>query len=486
MHADHLPVGARGLSCQAYQGAAFWDQEVFNLPMWVHTFPEVARNLLVYRHRPSTARGARPPARLPGRLLRLDLRRHRRRAVPGLLLRRRADGAADPQPLQRLADAHLARHRGDDRRLRPGHRRRRLPCADHGAEIVFEVARFLASFVHFRPADGRYHLLRLLGPDEYHENVDDNVFTLEQSRVALAEACHALGRPRRPRARGPRPAAAGARARRARNGRCGSDVLAPRGDRARPRHGAARAVRRLLRPRGHRTRTSCVSASSIPTSTGAGPTASRCTPRSPSSRTSSSCSSTSRSATTGHGEANYDYYLPRTQHGSSLSRPMYALVAARLGRVARPSSCSCAAPRSTCSPTPTRPRAAPSSAASTSPPAVPPGRSPSSASVASTCARPRRGGAPPARGLGAAAVRARRARLLARGGRPPGQPHEVGVEVVDSRRPQDNPRTAGARGRAADRLGPARAGGPGGAGPCVPPGVRGDDPGLRDAGHLLA
>ena len=25
--ADHLPLGARGLSCQAYQGAAFWDQE---------------------------------------------------------------------------------------------------------------------------------------------------------------------------------------------------------------------------------------------------------------------------------------------------------------------------------------------------------------------------------------------------------------------------------------------------------------------------
>jgi trehalose/maltose hydrolase-like predicted phosphorylase len=33
-------------------------------------------------------------------------------------------------------------------------------------------------------------------------------------------------------------------------------------------------------------------------------------------------------------EANLDYYLPRTQHGSSLSRPMHALVAARLGRVA--------------------------------------------------------------------------------------------------------------------------------------------------------
>ncbi len=34
-HTDHLPVGARGLSCQAYQGAAFWDQEVYNLPVFL-------------------------------------------------------------------------------------------------------------------------------------------------------------------------------------------------------------------------------------------------------------------------------------------------------------------------------------------------------------------------------------------------------------------------------------------------------------------
>ena len=50
MHAAHLPLGARGLSTQAYQGAAFWDQEMYNLPMWVHTRPDVARSLLSYRH----------------------------------------------------------------------------------------------------------------------------------------------------------------------------------------------------------------------------------------------------------------------------------------------------------------------------------------------------------------------------------------------------------------------------------------------------
>jgi 1,2-alpha-glucosylglycerol phosphorylase len=188
MHTDHLPVGARGLSCQAYQGAAFWDQEVFNLPMWLHTVPEVARNVMVYRHR--TLDGARRKAArlgyrgafyawisgdtgdelcpdfffvdvLTGRPIRNHFNDWQMHISP--------DIAA-------TIDTYV-RATGDEAFL-----------ADHGAEIVFEVARFLASFVYERPASGACHLIRLLGPDEYHENVDDNVFSLEQSRVALQGA----------------------------------------------------------------------------------------------------------------------------------------------------------------------------------------------------------------------------------------------------------------------------------------------------------
>jgi 1,2-alpha-glucosylglycerol phosphorylase len=188
MHADHLPIGARGLSCQAYQGAAFWDQEVFNLPMWVHTFPEVARNLLTYRH--ATLDGARRKAArlgyagafyawisgdtgdelcpdfffvdvLTGRPIRNHFNVWQIHISPDIAVS--IDG--------------YVRATGDEGFV-----------AERGAEIVFEVARFLVSFVYFRPADGAYHLVRLQGPDEYHENVDDNVFTLEQSRVALDEA----------------------------------------------------------------------------------------------------------------------------------------------------------------------------------------------------------------------------------------------------------------------------------------------------------
>jgi kojibiose phosphorylase len=59
---------------------------------------------------------------------------------------------------------------------------------DHGAEIAFEVARFLWSFVRYDEMRGVYHCIRLLGPDEWHENVDDNAFTNHQARRALAFA----------------------------------------------------------------------------------------------------------------------------------------------------------------------------------------------------------------------------------------------------------------------------------------------------------
>ena len=62
-HAN-LPIGARGLSCQVYQGAAFWDQETFNLPMFVYTSPEIARKLVAYRH--DTLPGAKRKAKSLG------------------------------------------------------------------------------------------------------------------------------------------------------------------------------------------------------------------------------------------------------------------------------------------------------------------------------------------------------------------------------------------------------------------------------------
>ena len=52
---------------------------------------------------------------------------------------------------------------------------------DAGAEILFETARFWASRA-VPEADGLRHIRGVIGPDEYHEHIDDNAFTNVMAR----------------------------------------------------------------------------------------------------------------------------------------------------------------------------------------------------------------------------------------------------------------------------------------------------------------
>lgn len=184
-HAQHLPIGARGLSCQAYQGAAFWDQEIYNLPSFLFTEPDIARSLLIYRHK--TLDGARRKAArlgydgayfawvsgvtgdelcpdvfftdvLTGRAIRNHFNVWQMHIAPDIV----------------TTVARYVEVTGDHDFF-----------LNYGAEIAFEVARFLRSFVRHNDWQGVYHCIRLLGPDEWHENVDDNAFTNYQTWAAL-------------------------------------------------------------------------------------------------------------------------------------------------------------------------------------------------------------------------------------------------------------------------------------------------------------
>ena len=59
---------------------------------------------------------------------------------------------------------------------------------EKGAEVLFEVAQFIVSRVHFKKDKNRYEIIRVLGPDEYHENVDNNAFTNYMTKFALEKA----------------------------------------------------------------------------------------------------------------------------------------------------------------------------------------------------------------------------------------------------------------------------------------------------------
>ncbi len=172
-------IPARALSGQVYKGAIFWDTEMFMFPFFLHTFPEKAAELLRYRIR--TLDGARRKARTEGAGY--------RGAFYAWESQETGDDACtyfnigDPITGRELrthfrdkqihisGDVVLAlwqhfKVTGDDTLLREG-----------GAEVILECARFYYSYAHFKKDRGRYEILDVIGPDEYHERVNNNAFT---------------------------------------------------------------------------------------------------------------------------------------------------------------------------------------------------------------------------------------------------------------------------------------------------------------------
>jgi nigerose phosphorylase len=59
-----------------------------------------------------------------------------------------------------------------------------------GAEVILECARFYVSYAYFKRDKGRYEILDVIGPDEYHERVNNNAFTnmVVKETFAIANA----------------------------------------------------------------------------------------------------------------------------------------------------------------------------------------------------------------------------------------------------------------------------------------------------------
>lgn len=66
---------------------------------------------------------------------------------------------------------------GDDSLLRSG-----------GAQVVLECARFSMRLMSKRILSSTYDLLDVMGPDEYHEHVNNNAYTNEMARMTLRYA----------------------------------------------------------------------------------------------------------------------------------------------------------------------------------------------------------------------------------------------------------------------------------------------------------
>ncbi len=183
-------VGARGLSGPAYRGHVFWDSDVFVLPFLAATHPPAARAMLEYRSRRLPA--ARAAARHLGRA---GARFPWESAAEGTdvtpATASMPTGAVTP-----VRTGELEEHIVADVAWAAACYLDWTADSDFangaGLELLVETARYWASRVRY-DGDGQAHIDGVIGPDEYHESVDDNAFTNVMARWNLRRAASAGG-----------------------------------------------------------------------------------------------------------------------------------------------------------------------------------------------------------------------------------------------------------------------------------------------------
>jgi trehalose/maltose hydrolase-like predicted phosphorylase len=176
---ERVSIGARGLTGDAYLGHVFWDTEIYVLPFYILTWPEAARSLLMYRYH--TLAGARAKASAMGwrgAMYAWESTDTGEETTPAQVIGpdgRLIQVLCGTQEQHISADIAYAiwqywQATGDDAFM-----------LDAGAEIVLETARFWSSRAGLE-ADGKYHIRRVIGPDEYHETIDDSAYTNVMAR----------------------------------------------------------------------------------------------------------------------------------------------------------------------------------------------------------------------------------------------------------------------------------------------------------------
>jgi trehalose/maltose hydrolase-like predicted phosphorylase len=182
---DEAAVGARGLTGMAYRGHVFWDTDVFVVPALTAMAPKLASAALRYRHNRLHAAmdraGAegRDGARFPWESAAdgtevtptegIDL--HGRR----IAIR---TGELEEHIVSDIAwavDNHL-NWTGDA-----------VMHGTVGRDVLMQCARYWCSRIE-TDRDGCAHIRNVIGPDEYHEAVDDNAFTNVMARWTLLRA----------------------------------------------------------------------------------------------------------------------------------------------------------------------------------------------------------------------------------------------------------------------------------------------------------
>lgn len=187
-HDNRMNIGAKGLSGEGYKGHTFWDTEIFLLPYYIFTNPEIARKLEEYRYlslpgaHAKAAHNGYKGAMFPWESAWLD------------------DGEVTPEFMDvdiltglpvKVWSGFIEQHITGD--VAFGAWQYAVITGDeefmdqYGYELIMDTAIFWASRLE-NGEDGRYHINDVVGPDEYREHVNDNAFTNYMARWNMQKA----------------------------------------------------------------------------------------------------------------------------------------------------------------------------------------------------------------------------------------------------------------------------------------------------------
>ncbi len=177
-----VSITARGLHGEAYRGHIFWD-EIFILPFYQLHFPEMAKQLLMYRyHRLGAAKENAKEAGYSGAMYPwqsgLDGTEQTQEVHLNPLS---GEWGEDYSRLQRHVSLAIAYnvwnywHNTGDRQF----------ISQFGAEMLLEIAEFWRSKAVWNEGLNRYSIPNVMGPDEFHEaypnsqegGLTDNAYT---------------------------------------------------------------------------------------------------------------------------------------------------------------------------------------------------------------------------------------------------------------------------------------------------------------------
>jgi hypothetical glycosyl hydrolase len=177
-HDNRYGIGAKGLSGEGYKGHSFWDSEIFILPFFSFTLPEIARSLLEYRY--NSLKGAREKAKENG--------------YKGAMYPWESAWGDDGEVTPAWGEADIVT--GKAQKIWTGlieiHISADIAYAvwqyytatgdnefmrNSGYEILFDTAIFWGSRLEPNEKDGTYHINKVIGPDEYKEHINNDAYT---------------------------------------------------------------------------------------------------------------------------------------------------------------------------------------------------------------------------------------------------------------------------------------------------------------------